>query len=274
MPSFTTNPLKTTINYYDPTGAAMDSLSTMANLQSSNIFIAPDNNPLASSQYARNTYLSPMSSLQSNPSSIELLSGSNPFAIRLSAVSSGVNYLYFTKSGDGDFYSNLPPLVLTTSKNYFTAVSFEETAFNLPINVVGSNYSLLVTLPTALYPMSQVDFTVTLSTSVGISLRNNPTVISFYPGKVVATVDLYINDATVWVLSTTTNLVFTPSDTNTYASGVSIPLTATAAAGAPVLTLVSDTTNFTTASFNATCSEEGKFVYHLSREFAYNTTAC
>ena len=124
MPSFTVNPLKTTINYYNAAGTALDSLATMANLQSDNIFIAPDNNALANAQYARNTYLSPMSSLQSNPSSIELLSGSNPFEIRLSAVSSGVNYLYFTKTGDGDFYSNLPPLVLTTSKNYFTAVSF------------------------------------------------------------------------------------------------------------------------------------------------------
>ena len=120
---------------------------------------------------------------------------------------------------------------------------------------VGSNYSLLVTLPTSLYPMSQVDFTVTLSTSVGISLRNNPTTISFYPGKVVATVDLYINDATVWVATTTTNLVFTPSNTNTYASGVSIPLTAVAAAGTPAMTLLADSTNLTTVSFNVTCSE-------------------
>ena len=120
---------------------------------------------------------------------------------------------------------------------------------------VGSNYSLLVTLPTSLYPMSQVDFTVTLSTSVGISLRNNPTTISFYPGKVVATVDLYINDATVWVATTTTNLVFTPSNTDTYASGVSIALTAVAAAGTPAMTLLTDSTNLTTASFNVTCSE-------------------
>ena len=103
--------------------------------------------------------------------------------------------------------------------------------------------------------MSQVDFTVTLSTSVGISLRNNPTTISFYPGKVVATVDLYINDATVWVATTTTNLVFTPSNTDTYASGVSIPLTAVAAAGTPAMTLLTDSTNLTTASFNVTCSE-------------------
>jgi len=124
MPTFTTNPLTTTINYYQADGSLLTQLNTMANLQSPQLYISPTGASLTTAKYARNTYLSPMSSLQSSPSTISLLAGSNPFPIRLSSVTSGVNYLYFSKSGDGDFYSNLPPFILTTSKNYFTAVSF------------------------------------------------------------------------------------------------------------------------------------------------------
>ena len=61
--------------------------------------------------------------MYSIPSSIELDSGSNPFPIRFSALSSGINYIYFSKSGDGNFYSSLPPLILSTNKNYFTPIS-------------------------------------------------------------------------------------------------------------------------------------------------------
>lgn len=123
--------------------------------------------------------------------------------------------------------------------------------------------------------MSQVDFTVTISSSIGISLQTNPTIISFYPAKVQAQVNLYINDATLWVLGATTNLVFTPSASqSTFASGVSIPLTAVAAPGTTTLTLTLNSVTLTTQKFNVKCSEEGKFVYHLSRGFSYNATAC
>lgn len=123
--------------------------------------------------------------------------------------------------------------------------------------------------------MSQVSFTVSLSSSTGISLLVNPTVISFYPDNHVATVKLYINDATQWILAATTNLVFTPTATTiTYASGTSLPLTAVAAPGSPATTLVLDTAAVNSISFNVTCSEEGKFLYHLSRSFPYNETAC
>ena len=54
--------------------------------------------------------------------------------------------------------------------------------------------------------MSQVSFTVALSTSIGISLTINPTVISFYPDNHVAIVTLYINDATQWVVGAATSL--------------------------------------------------------------------
>lgn len=77
------------------------------------------------SKYERNAYLEPFNNLYSNPSNIELSSGSNPYAIRFSSLTSGVNYVYFSKSGDGSFYSNLPPLMLTTNKNYFTTIRFE-----------------------------------------------------------------------------------------------------------------------------------------------------
>ncbi len=123
--------------------------------------------------------------------------------------------------------------------------------------------------------MSQVDFTVTLSSAIGISLRTNPTIISFYPGSVQATVNLYINDATLWLVGSTTNLVFTASSSQTtYASGVSIPLTAVAAPGTPLTTLVNGAVTVDSLAFSATCSEHGKFIYHLSRSFAYNSTAC
>ena len=95
-----------------------------------------------------------MNDLYSIPSSLTLESGSNPFPIRLSALTSGVNYIYFSKTGDGSYYSSLPPLILSTNKNYFTPVSMIETAFNLPIGEVNTNYTLGVNLPFNLYPMS------------------------------------------------------------------------------------------------------------------------
>jgi hypothetical protein len=123
--------------------------------------------------------------------------------------------------------------------------------------------------------MSQVDFTVTLSSAIGISLRTNPTVISFYPGSLQATINLYINDATLWLLGATTNLVFTAaSSQTTYASGVSIPLLAVAAPGTPLTTVAVGPVTVDSLSFTATCTEHGKFIYHLSRSFTYNATAC
>jgi hypothetical protein len=127
MPIFTANPLTVILNYYKTDNTLVTAVNTIANIMSSSVYIAPL--PPASTNilnlvYARNTYLSPLSSLLSNPSNINLLAGQNPYAIQLSALTSGVNFLYFTKTGDGQYYSNLPPLILTTSKNYFTSVSF------------------------------------------------------------------------------------------------------------------------------------------------------
>ncbi len=193
--------------------------------------------------------------MYTNPSNIQLSAGSNPYPIRFSSLTSGVNYVYFSKTGDGSFYSNLPPLILTVNKNYFTSVSFVETSFKLPINSVGTNYTICVTLPKTLYPMSQVNMTVTISSNVGISLRINPTIVYFYPNKVTAYIDLYINDATLWTVGKTTNIVITPQG-NTYASSVSIPLNAvTAPTGTPTFTLNTVTVNKKDATFSVSCSE-------------------
>lgn len=278
MPIFIWNAITSTLNYYKADGTLVTKVDTIANIQSDNIYIAPlltGGLTVPTSIYSRNTYLSPLSSLLSTPSTINLLAGANPFPIRLSSVNSGVNYLYFSKTGDGGFYSNLPPLILTTDKNYFTSVSFVETGFKLPVNVVGTNYNLIVTLPSNLYPMSQVSFTVTLSSSVGISMKTNPTVISFFPQNNVANIALFINDATQWVVGATTNLVFTPTaTTTTYASGTTVPLQAVAAPGVPTATMSATTLGINSLAYNVQCTEEGKFIYHLSRSFSYNLSAC
>lgn len=103
--------------------------------------------------------------------------------------------------------------------------------------------------------MSEVNMTVSLSSSVGISLRINPTIIYFYPTRVNAYINLYINDATLWTVGKTTNLVITPQG-STYASGISIPLNAVVApTGAPTLNLAMGLVNKKDATFTATCSE-------------------
>lgn len=123
--------------------------------------------------------------------------------------------------------------------------------------------------------MSQVNLTVTLPLGVGLTLRYNPTIIQFYPDKTSATISLYVNDATVWTLNSTTNLTITPANSNTYAGAVNIPIVATAAVGGtPTLTLATNTTGLKSATFQVSCSEQGRFVYHVSREFSYNLTAC
>ena len=63
----------------------------------------------------------------------------------------------------------------------------------------------------------------------------------------------------------------------TYAGTTTVQRVATAAVNTnqdSVATLTSDTTDRKEATFNIGCSENGRFVYHVSRLFAYNTTAC
>ena len=104
--------------------------------------------------------------------------------------------------------------------------------------------------------MSQVSFTVALSTSIGISMTINPTVISFYPDNHVATVKLYINDATQWIIGATTNLTFTPTaSTTTYAAGTYLPLAAVVSPGTPTTTLALNNATINSLSFDITCSE-------------------
>ena len=103
MPVFISNPITTTLNYYKIDNSLVTMVSTIANIMSEDIYIAPllNASTVANSIYDRNTYLSPLSSLLSSPSNIDLLAGSNPFPIRLSSLTSGVNYMYFSKTGDG-----------------------------------------------------------------------------------------------------------------------------------------------------------------------------
>lgn len=143
---------------------------------------------------------------------------------------------------------------MTTNKNYFTPVSFVETQFSLPVDAVGTNYTLIISLPSSLYPLSKVDMNVTLSSAVGISLRINPTVVSFYPTKIVASIVLYINDATLWTVGSTTNLVITPTTVGTYASGAIITLNGVATGLTPTLTLTSSASTVKQLSFNVKCS--------------------
>ncbi len=96
--------------------------------------------------------------------------------------------------------------------------------------------------------------TVTLSSNVGISLRINPTIVYFYPTKVTAYITLYINDATLWTVGKTTNLIITPQGT-TYAAPISIPLNAVVApSGTPTFTLTTGTITKKDATFTASCS--------------------
>jgi hypothetical protein len=71
-------------------------------------------------------YLLPYTNIQTNPSTLALISGMNPFPIRFSSLNSGVNYIYFTKTGDGNYYSNLPPLILLVNANYVIPLTFVE----------------------------------------------------------------------------------------------------------------------------------------------------
>ncbi len=116
---------------------------------------------------------------------------------------------------------------------------------------------------------------VTISSSVGVSLVSNPTTIQFYPTKLHATIFLYINDATLWTVGRTTNLIITPLDTLTYALGATISLTGVAALIAvPNLALTTSATNLKSMSFSVNCTQHGQFNYHIARKFSYNATAC
>ena len=65
---------------------------------------------------------------------------------------------------------------------------------------MGTNYTVSVSLPKTLYPMNEVNMTVTLSsTNVGVALKILPTIIYFYPTKTTAYINLYINDQTQWI---------------------------------------------------------------------------
>ena len=74
--------------------------------------------------------------------------------------------------------------------------------------------------------------------NIGLSLQVNPTIITFYPAKTMATIRLSITDSTLWTVGKTLNLIITPANTNTYASSASITLNAIAgSSGTPTLSI-------------------------------------
>ena len=69
MPIFEVNPIRQSLNYYTMQDGIVNKVTTTVNIQSENVYIAPDTN-LQSSSYSRNVYLSPLNNLYSIPSSI------------------------------------------------------------------------------------------------------------------------------------------------------------------------------------------------------------
>lgn len=70
-------------------------------------------------------------------------------------------------------------------------------------------------------------------------------------------------------------LTITPNDLNTYAGAATVTLNAVASSNnVPVLTMNLGTAGKKDYSFGIRCSEYGKFIYHVSRRFSYNSTAC
>jgi hypothetical protein len=275
MPIFITDPSKVYLNYYDGTDALANTVYTYAGVQSNPIYISAGT-PVASKTYNRNLYFTSSSaSVLTQPESVTFLSGSNPTGVKLSALTNGVQYVYMSKTGDGSYYSNLPPLMLITDLNQQQAMALQSSAFSLPAGTVGTNYSIVVSLPTSLYPMTNINITVTIQAGTGLSLQRNPTVITFYPKQTSASIALYIDDATLWVSGRTTTLTLTPA--STYSGSASVTLTCVAAqVGTPTATVtpISGLTQKKFYTFNVQCSHFGYFIYHIERTFTYNTTAC
>jgi hypothetical protein len=275
MPIFVTDSSKIYLNYYDSTDTLINTVSTYAGVQSNPIYISTSV-PVASSTYNRNLYFTSSSaSVLSQPTTLSFPSGSNPGGITLSSLTNGVQYIYMSKSGDGTYYSNLPPLTLITDLNYFQNVAMQTSAYSVPVGPVGTNYTIIVTLPPALYPITNINMTVTVQSGTGLSLQTNPTVATFYASQPSATIGLFIDDGTLWVPGQTATLTLTPA--STFSGTATVVLTCvTAQAGTPTATLtpISNILQKKYYTFNVQCSQFGNFIYHVERTFTYNSTAC
>lgn len=151
--AFIINPISTPLNYYTESLGLISELSTFINVQSEPIYIS-SSLLYNSSQYNRNVYLSPFTNIYTNPVDLHLESGMNPFPIRFSSLKSGVIFIYFSKTGDGNYYSNPPPLTLTVNRNYLISVYFIEKQIKLPVGANGTRYQIGINLPYELYTMS------------------------------------------------------------------------------------------------------------------------
>jgi hypothetical protein len=146
-------------------------------------------------------------------------------------------------------------LTLITDLNYYQQVTVLNAVYSMPVAVVGTNYSIVVTLPSNLYPMTTVNMTVTIPSAHGISLISNPTIIYFYPSQPSANILLYIDDSTKWIAGATT-----------YSGTVTLTLTSIASSASTVTGLVAPIANALQMkyyTFNVQCSVYGYFYYHI-----------
>jgi hypothetical protein len=274
MPIFIEDPTKAYLNYYDVNDNKINTVYTYAGVQSPAAYISPGT-PISSVSYNRNmVFTSSSSSVFTQPAALTFLSGSNPTGITFSSLSNGVQYIYLSKSGDGSYYSNLPPLTVITDQNYLSPISLVTTTFSIPADVVGTNYTIIISLPPALYPITSVNMSVTIPAN-GLSLQSNSTVITFYPGQPSAQILLYIDDVVKWQAGSTTTLTITPS--TMFSGNINVTLTCVAAvSGAPTgtITPISNPLQKKYYTFNIQCSQFGNFFYHIERTFTYNSTAC
>lgn len=275
MPVFTTDSNKIYLNYYNGNNQIINTVNTYANIQSSPVYVSASA-PVASSTYNRNIYLTSSSSaVLTMPQAVYFVSGSNPIGVTFSATTNGIQYIYMRKSGDGTYYSNLPPLSLITDLNYLQPLAVVTNAFSVPVQPVGSNYTVIVTLPTNLIPVTSVNMTVTIQSSTGLALNSNPFIITFYSGQPSATIGMSIDDGNLWVAGRTSVLTLTPA--SGYSGTASVTLTCVAAqTGTPTATITATVTagQYKSYTFNAQCSQNGYFFYHVERVFTYNSTAC
>jgi len=127
-------------------------ITTYMNIQSQPIYISPTMY-YNISEYKRNVYLQSNINVYANPNQLVLYAGSNSVAFRFSNTKSGIYYIFFSKTGDGNYYCNLPPLTLTVLRNYLEPLVLVEKVLYVPVAPSSTIYNIPINLPYELYPM-------------------------------------------------------------------------------------------------------------------------
>lgn len=147
MVDFVKNTNITYLDYYDSSSNQINLVTSYPGIQSKSIYIA-SSIPVLSSLIDRNiNFQSNNQYLLTNPAILNYFAGSNPTSITFSSSTPSVQYVYFSKSGDGAYYSNLPPLTVITDLSYYQSISFINMQYSIPIASIGTNYSIILTLP-------------------------------------------------------------------------------------------------------------------------------